>query len=155
MNETTTTGNTVTMPADAATRILCEPKNRTTGKLRRKCWSSRIIYTDSFLPITTYPGGGLVRTVARKAKMPKQLKRTLGRATSAEDKLKHRLTGKFFKQLLVMEKRTARQIRNLTKMADVLGSDLKENQLAARLRERIAQLHAIGNLLQKEIDSRS
>lgn len=157
---TTQSANSFSLPADAATRILCEPKNRTTGKLRRRAWAARTKTLSSFLPVEAYPPGATIfgerrsRVPARLAKLKKEPKRTLGRATSGEDKLKRKLKGRAFKQLLIWEKRLSRQIRNLSKMADKLEGNLKESQLAEQLRARIAQLHTVGGLLQAEIDAR-
>lgn len=152
-NTTKNETQTFTMPPAIATSLLSNPKNRMTAKMRRRAWAARTAVVSSHAPVQTYPGGGLVRTVARVAKMKKQPRYAEGRSKSGGEKLAAKLKGRKFKQLLVWERRLAARIKVLEKVLATLTGVL-ESVVAEHVRARIANLHAVGGLLQKEIDTR-
>lgn len=150
---TSTKTETFIMPADVATRLLSNPKNKMTAKSRKRAWAARTKFMETKAPILTYPGGGFVRTAARLAKMKKQPRYAEGRSKTGAEKLEGKLKVRNYGQLLTWERRTMARIKALQRLADALES-LKEGFTADKIRERIENLHAIGGLLQTEIDTR-
>lgn len=163
---TTQSANSFSIPADVATRILCEPKNRTTGKLRRRAWAARtkVIVSGPNTHIV-YPNGQQIAG-ERKARVPARrhhIKKMPGnprlaqqvenRSKSGAEKFAGKLRARSIKQLLTWERRTMDRIKVLNRLADKLEA-LKEGVTAEHVRARIQSLHAVGGLLQQEIDTR-
>lgn len=149
-NETT---ETFVMPADVATRLLCNPLNKMTAKQRKRAWAARTKSVSSKAPVLTYAGGGFVRKASRLAKIKKQPRYAADRSKSGGEKLAGKLKGRKFRQLLIWEKRIAARIKVLEKVVATL-TDILETTIADKLRQRIENLHAIGGLVQQEIDTR-
>lgn len=126
------------MPADVATRLLCNPLNKMTAKQRKRAWSARETAAPSRQPIVKK---GNAYVYGEDRSIPR------------EEKLAGSLKGRSYGQLILWEKRTLARIRVMERLADKL-ENIKQGVTAGHIRARIAQMHAVGGLLQQEIDTR-
>lgn len=134
---------TFTMPPEVATRLLSNPKNKLTAKMRKRAKQAREYVRESQLPIVRYEEAGRVVGYLYAP----------DRSKTGGEKLAGKLKVRKFRQLLIWEKRITARIKVLEKVAAAL-SGILETVVAEHVQNRIKALHAVGGLVQQEIDAR-